>query len=161
PVRRRILTSFVILTAVGVVLFAVPLGFVLADLYREEEIVKLQRVAAEATDGVPARFPRTNDEIDIPRENKSVHIRIYTRAGTKVAGIGPKHADRIVKAALGGDVHDGDRNDTLIVGEPLIRSERVVGVVRAATSLDAVTDRTRDAIVVMIAIGIGAVGISA
>jgi signal transduction histidine kinase len=149
------------LTAVGVVLFAVPLGFVLADLYREEEIVKLQQIAAEAVDGIPANFPNTHDKIEIPRENKAVRVGIYTSAGVKAAGAGPRRGDSVVRAAFGGDLHDGERDGSLTVGAPLIRGEKVVGVVRAETSLDAVAQRTRDAILVMIAIGIGAVGISA
>jgi signal transduction histidine kinase len=160
-VRRRILVSIVTLTAVGVVVFAVALGFVLADLYREEEIVRLQRVAAEAADGVPSGFPRSRDAIEIPKSNKTTHIGIYERSGRRVAGIGPPTADHVVRAAFGGEVRDAELTDTLVVAFPLIRAEHVVGIIRSATSLSAVTDRTRDAILVMIVIGVGAIGISA
>ncbi len=55
--RRRILTSIVTLTAIAVVLFGVPLGFALADLYHEEEIVGLGRVSAEVAEEIRRRSP--------------------------------------------------------------------------------------------------------
>ena len=63
--RRRILTSIVTLTAIAVVLFAVPLGFALDDLYHEEELVRLGRVSAEAAEEIPASFPATRDRIEL------------------------------------------------------------------------------------------------
>ena len=57
--RSRILLWMVVVTAVGVGVFAVPLAFTLSDLHREEKVVRLERSASEASSEIPADFPAT------------------------------------------------------------------------------------------------------
>jgi signal transduction histidine kinase len=159
-VRRRILTSIVTLTAIAVVLFAVPLGFALADLYREEEVIRLERIAAEASEDVPASFPARGGRVELPGSGGR-RVALYGRDGARVAGHGPRRADAVVRIALRGDVHDDDVGGFLVVGTPVTRGERLVGALRSAAPKSVVTDRTRDAIALMVGIGVVAVGISA
>lgn len=159
--RRRILAAIVALTAVGVVVFAVPLGVVLANLYREEEVVRLERAAGEAVEHVPTSFPKSADSIDLSRERSDPSIALYDRSGVKVTGPGPRRADRAVKSALRGDAKDTEERHVLIVAIPLIRNEHTIGALRAARPVSFVTDRTRSAVFVMIAIGACAIGVSA
>ena len=56
--RFRILVAMVCVTAVAVVLFAAPLAIAFRDLHREEEVVRLERAAAEAAGEIPASFPK-------------------------------------------------------------------------------------------------------
>ena len=159
--RRRILAAIVALTAVGVVVFAVPLGVVLANLYREEEVVRLERAAGEAAEHVPTSFPKTTDPIELPREKGDPAIALYNRSGLKVAGPGPRRADRAVKSALHGDAKDTEERHVLIVAIPLTRNEHIIGALRVARPVTVVSDRTRRAVLVMIVIGAGAIGVSA
>lgn len=158
--RRRILTSIVMLTAIAVVLFAVPLGFALADLYHEEEIVRLGRISAESAEDVPASFPAKGDPVELSASGGR-RVALYGPDGARVAGRGPRRADAIVRVALRGDLRDDEVGGFLVVGTPVTRGERVVGALRAAAPTSVVTDRTRDAIALMVGIGVVAVGISA
>jgi len=146
----------VVVTVIGVGLFAVPLGFALGHLYREEEVVRLARVASEATSDVPTDFPRTQGHVDAAKEEDRI-IGVYDRAGHRRAGAGPLHADPIVRQALRGNQRDRDLGDRLVVATPLTRGERVVGAVRASGPLDAVTDRVRSSLARMVGAGAGAV----
>ena len=159
--RRRILVAIVALTTLAVIVFAVPLGFVLANLYREEEIVRLERAAGEAGEHVPTAFPRSTDRAELRRERGQPPVGLYGRNGRLVSGSGPHRSDPAVRSALHGETRDDEYSGRLIVAVPLIRGERIDGALRASVPLSAVSDRTRNAIMVMIAIGMGAVGLSA
>lgn len=159
--RRRILAAIVALTAIGVVVFAVPLGVVLANLYREEEVVRLERAAGEAVEHVPTSFPESTDSIELSREQGDPAIALYNRRGVKVIGPGPRRADRAVKSALRGDAKDTEERHVLIVAIPLTRNEHTIGALRVARPVSVVSDRTRSAVLVMIAIGACAIGVSA
>ena len=88
-------------------------------------------------------------------------VALYGRDGTRVAGRGPRRADAVVRVALRGDQRDAEVGSSLVVGTPVTRGERVVGALRAAVPQSVVSDRTRDAILLMIGIGVLAVGVSA
>ena len=158
--RRRILVAIVSVTTVAVVLFAVPLAFTLSDLYREEEVIRLQRAAAELSENVPTSFPQPSDPVEFPKADGRV-VALYDRAGDRVAGRGPIVGDAIVKRALRGDVSDTRIADTLVVGTPVTRGERVVGALRVEGSISAVTSRTWNSVLVMTGFGALVVAISA
>ena len=146
--RNRILLWMVLVTAVGVCVFAVPLAFTLSDLHREEKVVRLERSASEASSEVPTDFPQRRASIDLVQEEAQV-IGLYGRDGKRIAGAGPRHADSIVRDALRGEVRDRDIGSRLVVAQPVTRGERVVGAVRASAPLSLVTDRTRGAFIRM------------
>jgi signal transduction histidine kinase len=148
------------LTAIAIVLFAVPLGFALADLYHEEEVVRLGRASAEAAEDVPASFPAKGDPVELAAGGGR-SIALYGRDGARVAGRGPRRADAVVRHALSGDVRDDEVGGFLVVSTPVTRGEQVVGALRVAVPRSVVTDRTRDAILLMVGIGALAMGISA
>lgn len=158
--RRRILISIVALTALAVIVSAVPLAFVLADLYREEEIVRLARAAGDAGEHVPISFPKTISG-KLHREQGEPAIGLYRLNSRRAAGSGPLHADHAVRSALHGDTRDDEYGGRLIVAVPLFRGKRVDGALRASAPVSTVGDRTEDAILLMLAIGVGAVGLSA
>jgi len=158
--KRRILIAIVSVTAFAVVLFAVPLGFTLADLYREQEVVRLERAAAEVSETIPASFPQTSDPVELPRlDGRSVTL--YDRSGTRVVGAGPTKGDAVVRQALRGDVRDAQIGDSLVVGSPVTRGERVVGALRIETPASTVTNRTWNTILLMTGIAALVVAISA
>lgn len=159
--RRRILLSIVALTVLAVISLAVPLGFVLANLYREEEIVHLQRVAAEVAEQVSVDYPQTHAPGRFRNTREGARVALYDASGALIAGVGPRRADNVVAGAETGDLRDGEDQGRLIVASPLVRGEHVVGVIRVEKSLRVVHRRTRDGVLVMVAIGAGAVGLSA
>lgn len=158
--RRRILVAMVAVTAIAVVLFGIPLALALADLHREEEVVKLERLAAEAAAEIPARFPHGDPPHELGSRPGRI-IGLYDRTGRRIVGGGPLRGDRIVRAGLRGDVRDLDLNGRLVASLPVTRGERVVGAIRVSVPQSVVTDRTRNAVLVMTALGVVAVGISA
>ncbi|MBK5286916.1 MAG: HAMP domain-containing histidine kinase [Acidimicrobiia bacterium] len=158
--RRRILASIIAVTVIAVILFATPLAIALSDLHHEEEVVRLERTAAEAAEDVPARFPSPSEPIKLRTENGR-EVGLYGRDGTLISGRGPATADATVRSALRGDVHDHRIGSRIAVALPVTRGEKVVGALRASINGRAVTDRTRNSVLVMSVIGALAVGVSA
>ena len=159
--RRRILISMMLVTAIAVGLFGTPLAIAFANLHREEEVVRLERTAAESLDEVPSKFPRFGDRVAIQHHQDGHAVGLYGRDGRRIAGSGPAAGDSIVKSALNGDVRDREVGGQLAVALPITRGQRIVGSVRASVSMSVVTDRTWRSVLVMGAIGLVAIAISA
>lgn len=150
-----------LVTAIAVGLFGTPLALALANLHREEEVVRLERTAAESLEEVPAKFPRFGDRVVIQAHQDGRSIGLYDRKGHRIAGSGPRVGDSIVIAAANGDVRDREVGGQLAVAVPVTRGERIVGSMRSSVSMSVVTDRTRRAVLVMAVIGLVAIAISA
>lgn len=153
--RIRILVAMVCVTAIAIGLFAAPLAFAFRDLHREEEVVRLERAAAEAAGEIPASFPRRVNATEFTPSHGGRAIGLYGRDLRRVAGIGPARGDEPVRAGLRGDLRDREIHGHLVVGSPLTRGEHVVGVIRASVPISVVTDRTRNVLLIMGAIGVG------
>ncbi len=150
----------VTVTTIAVVLFGAPLAIALGDLHHEEEVVRLERTAAEASEDVPTGFPHTAAPLEV-RKVRGREVGLYGRAGTLLAGNGPRRGDAIVKSALKGAVRDQQIGNRIVVAIPLTRGEHIVGALRASVSDAATRQRTRNDIWVMVAIGALAVAVSA
>src|SRR5580704_19338022 len=97
PLRRRVLVALLAVTALAVILFALPLGIAVQRLYRTEAVTALQRDAARAAAVVPDTIP--GGPVNLPRQSSSQPvIGVYDTAGQRVAGSGPA---RSVLAASG------------------------------------------------------------
>ena len=153
--RFRILIAMVCVTAVAVVLFAAPLAIAFRDLHREEEVVRLERAAAEAAGEIPASFPKKINAGEFNPRQDTRSIGVYGRDLRLVAGVGPARGDEPVRAGLRGDLRDREIHGHLVVGSPLTRGEHVVGVIRASVPISVVTDRTRNVLLIMAAIAVG------
>ena len=82
--------------------------------YRDEELLRLQRdtVAATRAIDVPAAG---GDPVELPRDRR--RLAVYDRAGSRLAGAGPRSAPPMVRTALrGGRVADASGNGRLTVG---------------------------------------------
>ncbi len=159
--RRRILFAIIAATTVGVIVFAVPLGFALSKLYHEEEVVQLERAAAEAAERVPLSYPASTAPIAMPRTLNRRTVSMYDARNRRVAGQGPDHGDSVVRWALEGDARNRRTGRSLVFATPVIRGNNVVAAIRVATPLSTVSERTRDAVFVMLGIGLLAIGASA
>src|SRR5215469_10519775 len=91
PLRRRVLIAILAVTALAVILFALPLGVAVQRLYRTEAVTALQRDAARAAAVVPDAIP--GSAVSLPRRAASQPvIGVYDTSGRRVAGSGPAHS---------------------------------------------------------------------
>src|SRR5260370_13798567 len=87
PLRRRVLVSILAVTALAVILFALPLGVAVQRLYRTEAVTALQRDAARAAAVVPDTIP--GGPVSLPRQSPSQPvIGVDFPAGPPLAGPG-------------------------------------------------------------------------
>jgi hypothetical protein len=110
PLRRRVLVSIMIVTALAVTVFALPLAVAVQRLYRTETVTVLQRDAARAAAVVPDSIP--GGPASLPRKLSSApSFGVYDTAGRRVAGSGPA---RSALAASGArtPVRDASRAST-------------------------------------------------
>ena len=123
-------------------LFAVPLALATDDLYRSEELARLQadatRVAALVPDNPitaqnPGRLPA-----GLPRNTV---VGLYSLAGVRAAGKGPTRS-ALARASRDGRVHEGTENGELAVAVPVPSDNEVVAIVRSAVPRGVVTRRT-------------------
>jgi signal transduction histidine kinase len=159
PLRRRVLTSILAVTAVAVILFALPLGIAVQRLYRTEAVTALQRDAARAAAVVPDAI--TGGAVRLPRRSPSQPvIGVYDTVGRRVAGTGP---GRSVLAASGSkaQVRDAIEGDYLAVIAPIPSDQKPAGTVRAAVLYSTVTDRVHQAWAVMALLALIATGLAA
>src|SRR5580700_845144 len=159
PLRRRVLVSILAVTALAVILFALPLGVAVQRLYRTEAVTALQRDAARAAAVVPDAI--TGDPASLPRKLSSgPSFGVYDTAGRRVAGSGPA---RSALAASGArtPVRDGVEGVDLAVTVPIPSDQKVVGTVRAAVPYRTVTDRVHRAWAAMALLALLAIGLAA
>jgi signal transduction histidine kinase len=133
-------TAIVAVAAGAVLLFAVPLALILPGIYRDEELVRLQRDTVAATRGIDLSGGR--DTVELPVSPDA--LAVYATDGTRVVGRGPAAADGVVGDVLrSGRPADAHAAGRLLVAVPLVSGERVTGAVRAQRSDAAVARRAR------------------
>ena len=139
PLRRRVLMSILAVTALAVILFALPLGVAVQRLYRTEAVTALQRDAARAAAVVPDTIP--GGPVSLPRQSSSQPvIGVYDTAGRRVAGSGPARS-ALATSGRKVQVRDAVEGGKLAVIAPIPSDQKAVGTVRAAIPYRTVTDR--------------------
>jgi signal transduction histidine kinase len=155
-VRRRVLLAIVGVTAAAVAMFALPLGFAVGRIYRDDEVIKLERAATAATLGVDLSAG-AGDPVELP-PGGDIALGYYDRSGRRIAGRGPARADApVLKTLRTGTVSDRSDSDPLVVAVPVASGERVAGAMRAARSDAALNERVREARLLLAALAIGVV----
>jgi signal transduction histidine kinase len=138
-VKRRILFAIVAVAAAAVVALALPLTIGAARLYREDELLSLERDATAAARGFDVRA-QPGDPVEFGPSSDA--LAAYDRAGELLGGTGPARADATVAQTLAsGRVTDLSDGNQLVVAVPILASERVVGAVRAARSTAELSER--------------------
>ena len=140
--RRRLLTAMLLIAALAVAGFGLPLALSARALYGDEALLLLSEEAARAAVAVPASFARDRDLPELPTSARGVDVALYDATGRRVVGTGPDRADDAVNAALHGRTVQ-HRRTNLVVARPISDEETVVGAVRAGTPADVVVNRTR------------------
>ncbi|MET8002678.1 sensor histidine kinase [Nonomuraea glycinis] len=159
PLRRRVLTVIVGVTALAVVLFTVPLAFAVNLLYRDEAVAALQRdatwIAATIPDdarGDPARPLR----LPVNTSN-ALAVGIYTPSGARLVGAGPARSHFVTGAKARESVEDG----FLTVVAPVPSDESTSMIVRVATPYERVEQRVHQAWLLMSALGLVVIALAA
>jgi signal transduction histidine kinase len=159
PLRRRVLVAILAVTALAVILFALPLGVAVQRLYRTEAVTVLERDAARAAAVVPDTIP--GGAVSLPRRSSSQPaIGVYDTSGRRIAGSGPPHSALAAsgpQAQIRDAVEDGD----LAVIAPIPSDQKAVGTVRVAVPYSTVTGRVHQAWAVMALLALLAICLAA
>src|SRR5438270_5640231 len=151
--RARLIVAIAGVAAAAVALLAIPLGVVLQNNYRDDELLRLQRDTVAATREID--LSPGHDPIEVPPTSGT--LAVYDRAGRRVAGQGPRVADALVRQATrSGRIADQHSAGQFAVAVPLLTNERVTGAARAVRDDAAAVSRTHSA---WLALGGLAVGI--
>jgi signal transduction histidine kinase len=140
-VRKRLLAAMLLVTALAVVGFGVPLAVSVQKAYRDEAMLKLSEEGARGVAAVPATFAAENDAPELPDPSSDVDVALYGLDGIRVTGRGPDQADAAVIAVLKSGSAER-RRGALVVALPINNEEAVAGVIRTSTPNSAVTRRT-------------------
>jgi signal transduction histidine kinase len=159
-VRKRIVSLTVLAAVLAIGLFGIPLAAGVARYYLADERGELQRVADEATLAVSGDLLRGRDSAEMPTAEPGIALGLYNPVGHKIGGRGPVQADAAVRGALHGHVTNGDSGGDLVVAVPVADNERVVAVIRAATTRWQVYVRIARTWLLMVAIGAVAIMLS-
>ena len=138
--RRRIFLTILAVAVATVVLFGVPLAIAVDRRNNADAVLELQRFGGAAASQVPEEI--ASGDVTLPVVEPGVHLALYDSTGQLVTGTGPPTADPVVQAVADGDVHDGFVGNELVVAIPVVRTERLVGAVRASERADEATDHT-------------------
>jgi signal transduction histidine kinase len=156
--RRRLVIAIAGVAGVAVLLFALPLAFVLQRSYRDEELLRLQRDTDAATRGIDLSNG-TPDRIELPSFRGQ--IGVYSRGGLRIAGSGPPVADQATRSALRARAPIGSAsNGQLMVAVPLLSGELVTGAVRAQRGQGAVARRAHRAWLALGGLGAGVIALA-
>jgi signal transduction histidine kinase len=159
--RARVQTSIVTVTAVAVVLFAVPAAIAARSMYHGEAITALQRDATRVAAVVPDTITSTGDTVHVPAGLPADHtVGVYTTAGHLIREHGPARS-ALAAAADDGRVHVGIEGPDLAVSVPVPADHGVAATVRVSITYDQVTGRTTWAWLLMALLGVCVVGVAA
>ena len=153
--RRRVLVAIMSVTTIVVLLFAVPLGFVVERLLDERAVFALEHSA-----DLVARNVDLTDKTDPPDTsefpNGLTRFALYDSRGARITGNGPEN----IKNSDPGAMSTGDRTRevgaNLVTTLPVMSGETVMGFVRAQRSLAAINATTNRALALLVT---GATGV--
>jgi signal transduction histidine kinase len=156
--RRRIVGLSVLAAVLAITLFGVPLAYGVAQYFLDDERIEAERTADVAAISAAADLIRGVHPGDLNGNYQDVTVGLYAIDGTRLAGIGPRQADRVVRGATGGQVTSADDvGGQLVVAVPVTDGGTVTGVVRAASDYSAVRLRIVTTWALMLALGVLAI----
>ena len=158
PLRRRVLTSIVGLAALAVALFAVPLGYTLANGYHNQSVTDLQREATRVAATVSDSFGTDGSTVTLPADvPHTLSVGVYRVDGTRIALAGPARSVVAAQAA-DGHLHDRVEAGSLAVSAPVPSDGGVTLTVRVAAPYRALWLRTLRAWALMLLLAAAVIG---
>ncbi|MCW2845376.1 MAG: Histidine kinase [Nocardioides sp.] len=160
--RRRILAAILSVTAVSIILFALPLAIVVRQLVDEDAALRVEREAVLAVREVPPDFADSQDPVELPENNDGITLGLYSSEGRLVSGSGPQEIEPSVRPALGNRIVDAEVSGSRLAAVPVAANEQVIGLIRAEQSTSASDRRSRNLLallggVALVVVAIGAV----
>jgi signal transduction histidine kinase len=160
-VKRRITFSIVGVTVVALLVLGVPLALAVGRLYRNEEVLRLEREANEARTAVSTSKLQRGERLQIGSDDDANRFVVYDNRGRSLGGRGPARADTATRHALDGDSADERIGDRIIVAVPINGDNEVIGALRASRSSGRLDGRTHRAWLVMALFALVAVAVAA
>ncbi len=146
--RRRVLVAIMTVTTIVVLLFAVPLGFVLERLLDERSVFALEHRV-----DLVARNIDLTDTTDLPDASEfpigPEQFALYDPKGARITGEGP---DKIAVADFEADLQNRTREmgPNLVSTLPVMSGETLLGYVRGQRSLATIDAATKQAFALLI-----------
>lgn len=142
PLRNRVLTAIVGVTAVAVVLFAIPLAIAVQRLYHDEAVTKLERDATRIAAAAPVSIAANPVPVRTPvGMSRGITAGVYRITGQRIEGRGPGWSD-VAGDGRDGRVHSEVAKGRLVVVAPVPDDEGVLAVVVVSKPYGDVTRRT-------------------
>lgn len=138
--RTQVRNSIVLVAALSLLLFGLPLAVVLDRLIEGRALATLQSEATRAVAAVPDNVLQAGTAVQAPAATGNAMIGIYDEHGLRVAGDGPLHSSLAGRIADGRE-HDGLDAGSLSVVAPVLSDLTVAGSVRAAIPISVVRHR--------------------
>jgi signal transduction histidine kinase len=159
--RRRIAEAIVGVAAFILVVLGIPLALAVHSSILDNEVVQLQATAAHTLVEIDLPLDRTEIERVSAEQDALAPFGVYDTSGNLLVGVGPNLGDEAVREAQGG-VTASTTNGRIVVATPIIdhNVEKVVGVLRVEKSLARADHRSRVAWLLMIAVGLSALGLA-
>lgn len=161
--RRRILIAIIGVTIVATFVLTVPLALITSRREDDESARELERIAQRAAAEISTDGTHSLDPIELPRVESNVQLGVYLPDGQRVAGSGPRRADKVTaRAAL--VPTDATIGQYRVLAHPVIVNEQKLAVIRVAEPVRETAARVRrdllillgfDAAAVLVAGGVG------
>ncbi len=158
--RRRLTASILAIAVLAVVLFGLPLLIVVPRFVDERAALRLERRAVLASRQVPIDSARTRDPVEFPGTSE-IRYSVYDGHGLRVSGAGPRRGDAVVRGALHNRVDQAEVGETRVVAIPIVDRETVVGALRASEPTTVADRQAQRAIVGLILLAVGVIGVGA
>lgn len=155
--RQRVVQVALTAALVAVVLLAVPLALAIRSSLYADQRDTLERSALAAAVRVSPDFV-TGDPVELPAPPSGGRLGLYDPQLRLRAGSGPRPGDTPVRQSLGGAAVRGRAGQDLVVAVPVSHAEKVIGVVRASSSV--VATRNRVAIAWLLLLGVAGLALT-
>lgn len=132
--RAQVRNAIVVVVALALLLFGLPLAIVLDRLSTSQALTGLQRDATRGVAAVPDNILEAGTPVTVPSGTDDFQLAVYDAQGARVAGSGPARSPLAGRAADGHE-HDGHDGPDLAVVVPVLSDTTVAGSVRAAVPL--------------------------
>lgn len=164
--RRRIVVLAVLAAMLAIGLFGIPLGAAMAQFFLDDQQLQLQQVADAAAIAAAYDLARGQIPTDLP-VGAGAAVGVYSVAGVKRSGAGPRLAEPVVRrAASGRTTSSADIEGQLVIAVPVGDHDRshggvpVAGIVRVAGDYAGVRERIVGTWAGMLALAAAAVALT-
>ncbi|MFI1916196.1 sensor histidine kinase [Nocardia sp. NPDC020380] len=159
--RAHVRLSIVMVAALAVLLFAVPLAVAVQRMDRAATVTELQRDAVRVAAVVPDTIASDGGPVQLPSGLPAgLTVGVYTATGRLIRESGPATSNSAA-AAADGRIHVVVEGPDLAVSAPVPSDRDVSATVRVAVPDRRVTDRTLRTWAIMTVLGLMVIGVAA